>query len=415
MDKMLTLVLTSDCNLRCAYCYQNAKKPGRMDWETLRLALDQGFLQAPARTGVYFTGGEPIIEFAWIEQAVRYIKNKVPSNQLARFSLSTNGTLLTDEIIQFLDQHSVEIQISFDGVVEAQDMRGLGTFNVIDTWLDRLRNEHADFYQRCVTISMTVMPANLFHLPEAVDNLFTKDSSMIALTPVIDSDQHWDARRIDELDTALERIFDASLKHWQRTSQVPVLLFRNGPRDDSCQWRAREMCGILEGGALTIDLEGQVYGCCVFAGSYQEFHSPLQRAAQESVRIGSIHDPDFAEHLAAFPEKARRTGLFDRKEDKYSAYGKCRDCEFFDQCTICPASTVHRPDNEDPNRVSDFCCAFNRVALKYRARFPKQPGPRDLIRGTREMKANMERWRALAEAARSSAGQPTDVRPAGTD
>ena len=400
--QFIAFILTAACNLKCRYCYQNRHSPGRLSLDELETALSWGIHSAAGKLEILFLGGEPLLEFPLIRQAVEYVEAHQPPDKQVVFRISTNGTLLTDEILKFLERHSFEIQLSFDGLAAAQDLRAPGTFPILDGWLDRWRKDYPDFLRQHLTVSILVVPQNLAYLPDSIRYLVSKGVGNISVAPGITCDSDWRIGSIEELDAVLGQVCEFSLRHRERAGEIPVLLFRDTREDPSDQPQELPMCGILNGHILTVDVDSQAYGCAAFAGSCQEFTTPLQKAAHEAVRIGSIHDPDFEERLAAFQEKARRTGLFDRKEDKYSAYGRCRECEFIDQCTICPASTIHRPGNEDPNRVSDFCCAFNRVALKYRTRFPKQPSLRELIQGTPEMKMEMKRWQALAEAARAA-------------
>jgi hypothetical protein len=120
----------------------------------------------------------------------------------------------------------------------------------------------------------------------------------------------------------------------------------------------------------------------------------------DPMRLGSIHDPALAARFASFPEAVRRAGMFHRKEDKFSSYRRCAECDFFAACSVCPACIGHLPGNTDPDRMNDFCCAFNLASLKYRERFPREQTPDDLRRASAELSEITEQWRALEETAR---------------
>jgi len=165
--RYINLVLTAECNLRCGYCYQNAKKPLRMPWETLRAALDLALGSAGFEVGVYFLGGEPLLEFPAIRRAVEYLEKNRPRGRRFSYGISTNGTLWTDEICAFLIDNRFETQISFDGVPDAQKSRGEETFDVLDRLLDRLREEHPSFYRRSVRVAVTTSPETMPHLAES--------------------------------------------------------------------------------------------------------------------------------------------------------------------------------------------------------------------------------------------------------
>ena len=129
-----------------------------------------------------------------------------------------------------------------------------------------------------------------------------------------------------------------------------------------------QLGGIARGRCITVDVDGGVYGCDLFAASYQKLESPSMRGGLAEMRMGAIDGRGFARRYASFPAAVRRARIFDRKDRKYSAYGRCRECRYFTDCMLCPACIPRVPGNSDPDRVSDFCCAFNLVSLKYRYR-----------------------------------------------
>ncbi|MCU0585617.1 MAG: radical SAM protein [Desulfobacterales bacterium] len=398
--RSLTVILTTSCNLACSYCYQNAKKNQRMPWATMKAALDLLLASRSDPVQIVFLGGEPLIEFPMIRRAVEYVAKKDPPNKRIQFRISTNGTLLTEPISAFLEAHSFELRISFDGA--AQDARGAGTFAMLDRLLGQLREEREAFLRRNVTVCTTVNPATIARLPESVDYFLGKGVSNISIGASLIPEPSWNVDRIDELDSLFGRVFESSLEHWRRTGQVPLLNFRGGKADPTRATGDKPMCALPMGSILTVDVDGQAVGCPVLAGSYQRIDSTGLARRWAAMRMGSIHDPRFARRHAAFPEAARQAGMFDHKQDKYSSYGRCGDCRYVDECSLCPGSIAHVLDNKDPNRVSDFCCAFNLISLKHRDRLPGQREPMSLRNGPAGAEALMERWRRMAEGARST-------------
>src|SRR5688572_4383421 len=120
------VVLTANCNLRCGYCYQNDKKPRSMDWNTLRASADLLLGSRQPEVHMLFIGGEPLLEFPLIRRAVEYIEAARPRHLTVRYDIITNGTLLREEQTAFLVDHDFAVQLSFDGVPPAQDLRGRG-------------------------------------------------------------------------------------------------------------------------------------------------------------------------------------------------------------------------------------------------------------------------------------------------
>ena len=90
----LDLVLTAECNLRCAYCYQSRSLRGSMSEDTLRAAVDLVRRSRGPAVTLAFYGGEPLLERALLRRAVEYASGSRPGRSPVRFHLTTNGTLL---------------------------------------------------------------------------------------------------------------------------------------------------------------------------------------------------------------------------------------------------------------------------------------------------------------------------------
>jgi hypothetical protein len=101
----------------------------------------------------------------------------------------------------------------------------------------------------------------------------------------------------------------------------------------------------------------------MIAESYQRRPGVRLGRGLEAMRLGDLRAPSLDRRLEGYPEAVRAVGIFDRKEEKYSTYGRCRDCRFVEVCSVCPVSILHIPGNTDPHRVPDLPCAVNLVLL----------------------------------------------------
>jgi len=348
-----------------------------MRWGTLRAAIELAFSHGRSIVTIAFSGGEPLLEFSLIEQAVRYIRQNAPSGKRVRLFLVTNGTMLDEEKILFFAEHAFDIQLSFDGVRAAQDFRGKHTFESLDRLLDVLSERHPRLYRSHLTVSMTVTPRVVRHLAESVEYFLSKRVKRLEISPSICDCSDWQPAGVEKLERQFSRIVDSSLLHFRTTGKIPLMLFRNGGTRNhstapSSAWipgTSRRMCGIMRGQKLAVDVDGEAFACVTFVGSCQRLPSKLLRRTAETMRIGNIRSKTFPENRARFLKDARRAEIFYRKEDKYSSYGRCRDCRYFAACGVCPVSIGHIPGNEDSNRIQDFSCAFTFTAGKYRERF----------------------------------------------
>ena len=101
----LGLVVSADCNLRCAYCYQDRKQPRQMSWATMARALDLLASSTRRRADVTFLGGEPLLGYPLIVRAVRRLGRRFPARRRPDCVIATNGLLLTPRRLAFLERH----------------------------------------------------------------------------------------------------------------------------------------------------------------------------------------------------------------------------------------------------------------------------------------------------------------------
>lgn len=141
--KALCLHIAHDCNLGCRYCFaEEGEYHGRralMSLEVGKQALD--FLVANSgnrrNLEVDFFGGEPTMNFEVVKELVRYGRSlEEPHNKNFRFTLTTNGVLLDDDIMEFANREMANVVLSIDGRKEVNDyMRptrnGKGSYDLI--------------------------------------------------------------------------------------------------------------------------------------------------------------------------------------------------------------------------------------------------------------------------------------------
>ena len=370
--RILDLVLTSRCNLACSYCYQNAKSRNRLGWDAAREALDMLLASREPEVGINFIGGEPLLEAEMIRKAVEYVSEHRPAGKRIRYSIGTNGMLLTEEHADFLARHHVDTYLSFDGLPAAQRFRGAGTFEKLDALLGRLRDEHPSFFRQRLTVTITVLPSTVSHLPASVSYFLDKGIARIAFSPKSTDTSDWDPARIDEIREAFGKLYETSLSHWEKTGEIPLQAFRQGAQPSGTP-TSRPMCGAGRGVNLTVDADGETYGCVAFAKSYQRFPRFLEDRL-EPMRLGSLAAAGFEDRLRAYPAAARKAEIFHHKERKYSSYGRCGECRYLASCEICPVSIGKQAGNRDPHRIPDFLCAFSLASNEARERFPAAGG-----------------------------------------
>ena len=141
--KALCLHIAHDCNLACQYCFaEEGEYHGRralMSFEGGKKALDFLIANSGNRRNleVDFFGGEPLMNWEVVKQLVEYGRSKEKEyNKNFRFTMTTNGVLLNDEIMDYCNREMSNVVLSLDGRKEVNDkMRpfrgGKGSFDLI--------------------------------------------------------------------------------------------------------------------------------------------------------------------------------------------------------------------------------------------------------------------------------------------
>jgi len=154
----LVMNLTNQCNLSCQYCYEFGAdklatpegKPKFMDLETAKSSVDFLLAQSEGRRSIHITffGGETLMNFPLLKQVVAYATERAQEqDRHIDFSLTTNATLLTPAIIEFLSNNHIGVTVSMDGPKEMHDhlrvfSNGKGSYDIIEPRVRALIQNH---------------------------------------------------------------------------------------------------------------------------------------------------------------------------------------------------------------------------------------------------------------------------------
>jgi len=154
----IVLNVTNQCNLACTYCYEYSDdkisktdgKPKYMEQQVAESAIDMLIRESAQRPKIHVTffGGETLLNFPLLRTAVSYARQKsTEAGKHVDFSLTTNATLLNEEVVDFLSDHRVGVTVSIDGDRELNDrMRvfhdGRGSYDVILPKVKMLLQRH---------------------------------------------------------------------------------------------------------------------------------------------------------------------------------------------------------------------------------------------------------------------------------
>jgi uncharacterized protein len=168
--KQLTLQVTQQCNLRCGYCaysgvYNNNRTHSnkRMSLETAQKSIEffLGRNSELSEVVIGFYGGEPMLEFDLIMKCVDYAKSLVEGKRI-RFNMTTNGTLLSDDAVDYLAKNDFLLGISLDGAKQEHDVNrkfanGQGSFDIIIENIEKIHRRYPEYSDK-IMITTTINP-----------------------------------------------------------------------------------------------------------------------------------------------------------------------------------------------------------------------------------------------------------------
>ncbi len=146
----LVLNVNTGCNLSCTYCYKEdlttPAKGGRMTLETATKAVEMLLRESPdqPRYSIVFFGGEPLSNMGLIREVVEYCTSRFARHgATVDFTLTTNATLLSEELVDWFDAHRFGLTVSMDGPKAMHDRNrltvgGRGTYDAVRRKVDML-------------------------------------------------------------------------------------------------------------------------------------------------------------------------------------------------------------------------------------------------------------------------------------
>ena len=157
----LHLLLNEKCNFHCKYCYSAAgRSSAELDMDKIRATLNYFLSSERAavkdRTVMFMGGGEPVLSWNLLEEATRYAEETAAAQDVkVHFSLTTNGSIMTDKMLDFLKEHNFTVQISFEILPEIQNSQR-GPYDAVAENLVRLTERGINNYVRSTVTDMNV-------------------------------------------------------------------------------------------------------------------------------------------------------------------------------------------------------------------------------------------------------------------
>ena len=217
--KTLTMNITNNCNLACSYCFEEHTKD-KMSVEDSIKILDTVYANflinhnpSKEKMGIAFFGGEPLLNFEVIKAVVERAKEKKYS---IAPGITTNLTLLTDEMMEYFDENEIQLLVSIDGTKEIHDRNRSNSYDRVAKNVKRMIDVGL---AHLMEARMTVSPNTVEHLLEGVKNIYSLGFEFVA--PVVITDQVWTQEQLaiqkDQMDKMFE--FMLNLYDWHENKR----------------------------------------------------------------------------------------------------------------------------------------------------------------------------------------------------
>ncbi len=344
--KALCLHVSHDCNLRCEYCFASTGDFGTgkrvtMDVETAKKAIDFVIQRSGKRRNIEvdFFGGEPLMAMDTVKSTVDYARSlEKKHNKSFRFTITTNGVLLNDETIEYINREMSNAVLSLDGRPEVNDaMRKTaaetGSYEVILPKFQKLvagRGEKDYYLRGTFTRNNRDFAADVLHIAD-------QGFRHVSVEPVVGSPEQDYTFREEDLPGLLQEYENLAEQLLDR-DDVNFFHFYVDLSQGPCVIKRVRGCGAgCEYVAVTPD--GDIYPCHQFVGN-------------EDYRLGNVWDGSFNMDLS---HQFADLNIYSRPD--------CQSCWAKFYCSGgCSASNLQT--NGDIKQPNEFGCQLQRKRLE---------------------------------------------------
>lgn len=326
--------ITTDCNMKCVYCYEGAEKNKsymnkKVADDAIEFLIKQSKKLNDTELDIDFHGGEPLLAYDIMEKLVYKLKTRCMREGInVKFGCTTNATLLTYDRLEFIHKEIADFTISMDGAENTQNYSrpfktGGNTFKVVDKWLRR-----ALYYYPYLRVRMTFNHSTVKDLYENI--VYLAEAGVKYIVPERDFyDRKFEQNELDKLKEQLLK-----LKEYvnYKNTELHISLLEKFPI---------KKLGKCSGGITSfhIDPTGNIYPCALAVGD-EEF---LIGNIEQGINILKRNQ------ILSYSEKANE---------------ECVGCAFMAYCEQTRCKIVNKLLTGDYCKPSSIACAENALLIE---------------------------------------------------
>lgn len=347
--KALCLHVAHDCNLRCKYCFADTGEfhGGRslMSAEIGKKAIDFVIANSGNRRNIeidYF-GGEPTMNFDVVKEITEYAREQEKKyNKNFRFTLTTNGLLLNDDMMDYINENMSNVVLSIDGTKETNDrvrckVDGSGSYDNIVPKFQKLAESRGqdNYYVRGTFTAYNLgFAKDVLHLAD----LGFKQTSVEPVVAPYDEEYALRPEHTEKICEEYEKLTEEYVKRYDEGRGFNFFHFMVDLDQGPCAIKRLSGCGAGHE-YLAVAPNGDIYPCHQFVGN-------------EDYKMGNVSDGKVNEDIRMEFESS-------------NVYTKdtCRDCFAKFYCSGgCSANAYNF--NGDINKPYELACEFQRKRLE---------------------------------------------------
>ena len=347
--KAMCLHVAHDCNIRCKYCFASQGDfkgdRGLMNYEVGKQAFDLLVSHSGNRRNleVDFFGGEPLMNWEVVKQLVDYGRSlEAAHNKNFRFTLTTNGVLLDDEKIEYINENMENVVLSLDGTQATNDLmrytvNGGGTYDIIVPKFQKLvekRGTKSYYVRGTFTHFNTDFAKDVIHMADL-------GFKLTSVEPVVSEPHHDYTLKETDLPTIFseyERLAEEIIARSKTEKAFKFFHFMVDLSQGPCVIKRLSGCG-AGSEYIAVTPEGDIYPCHQFVGN-EDFK--MGNVAEGTVDLG-INQSFKNAHVYNKP--------------------KCKDCWAKFYCSGgCHANAYNF--NKDINMPYDLGCEMEKKRLE---------------------------------------------------
>lgn len=306
--KAMCLHIAHDCNLKCNYCFASQ---GNFKGERSHMSLETGkkALEFLAKNSgnrrnleVDFFGGEPLMNFQVVKDLVAYGREiEKDYNKNFRFTITTNGVLLDDDKIDFINEHMDNVVLSLDGRKEINDnmrktINDRGSYDLILPKFKAMVDKRGD---KDYYIRGTFTNHNIDFSNDVMD-FYNQGFKKVSVEPVVTSEEMEYALREEHLEDVLREYENLSKEYIdikKKDKDFYFFHFMIDLEQGPCIIKRSVGCG-AGSEYLAVTPEGELYPCHQFVG-------------EEEFRLGTLESGIVKEELR---EVFKQANIYNKEE-----------------------------------------------------------------------------------------------------